>query len=109
MANCFFLSNTLASSNICVKKRQFAIFGSSIFATWLSNYLKKINCFVDEDKNRIGKIHQGKPICALSQLPLDMPIYVALPLQMAQAIVSRYANEKRNFILPPNLQTGVTP
>ena len=39
------------------------IFGTSISATWLATSLgKKVTFFVDEDVNRIGRTHMGKPI-----------------------------------------------
>ncbi len=102
-----FLTQMLSDAEALEKQGEFAIFGSSISATWLSNYFKNAICFVDEDPNRIGKSHQNKPICALSQIPKDTPIYIPLAFPIAKGIVSRPSNRDRNFILPPKIKGAV--
>src|SRR5690606_13090609 len=59
-----FIFTIIADVKNLQAKGPFGIFGTAIGATWLYNYFSDATCFVDEDPNRIGKKHFGKPIHA---------------------------------------------
>ena len=55
------------------------IFGTSISGTWLASALgERVHFFVDEDPNRVGRTHLGKPIYSPAQTPGDMDILVPM-------------------------------
>lgn len=96
-----YLSTIVEEADNLSKQGDFAIFGSSICATWLYSYFPdKIACFVDEDRNRIGKQHFGKPIVSVADIPQGLPVYMPLPLPVAESIAARYSNVSSEFILP---------
>lgn len=71
-------------------KRTFGIFGTSIAATWLFAELNGVpQFFVDEDPNRIGQEHLGRPIYGPPSAPQGGQIVLALPPAMARAIARR--------------------
>ncbi len=75
----------------------FAIFGTSISATWVYGYHPEVSCFIDEDPNRIGKEYFGKPIYSPVQIPQGMTTYIPLSKQMVKNIKARFAQQ--NFKL----------
>ena len=79
------------------------IFGTSISATWLATSLggEKVNFFIDEDPNRIGRTHMDKPIYGPEKFPDSVPILMPLIPKIARNIVSRHKD--KYFILPPLL------
>ncbi|MCH9770315.1 MAG: class I SAM-dependent methyltransferase [Gammaproteobacteria bacterium] len=99
-----FLQQILNNAEKLETQGEFAIFGSSISATWLASHFENVICFIDEDPNRIGKTHQGKPIYSINEIPQAMPIYIPLPLNIATSISHRHAKQNLNFILPPNIR-----
>ena len=75
------------------------IFGTSISATWLATSLgNKVSFFVDEDVNRIGRTHLGKPIYSPNNIQMDSTNNILMPLRedIASKICKRY--ETLNFI-----------
>ena len=80
------------------------IFGSSISATWLSEALQtRLRFFVDEDPNRIGKAHLGKPIININSIPVNCPILMPMRRDVASLIANRLSPAQVRFILPPPL------
>ena len=66
------------------------IFGSSISSTWLAAALgDRAAFFVDEDSNRIGKDHLGRPIYSVEQAPIGLPILMPIRQDIAQAVKNR--------------------
>jgi len=76
------------------------IFGTSISATWLATSLgNKATFFVDEDVNRIGKTHLGKPIYGPNDIQLDgKNILMPFRKDIASKICKRY--KTLDFITP---------
>ncbi len=69
---------------------EFGVFGTSIAATALEAQTgNKASFFVDEDPNRRGKTHLGKPILAPDMLKAGSSVYVALAEPQASAIRAR--------------------
>ncbi|WP_373840300.1 class I SAM-dependent methyltransferase [Methanospirillum sp.] len=56
------------------------IFGSSIAATWIFCELEgNVAFFVDEDPNRIGRSHLGRPILSLAEVPDNVKVIIPAP------------------------------
>jgi len=80
----------------------FGLFGTSIAATWLApQLLDKIAFFVDEDSNRIGREHLGRPVIHPTAVPKDAKVYLALAPRVASMIADRLGNLHCALILPP--------
>jgi hypothetical protein len=73
----------------------FGIFGTAIAATWLDAQTgHPARFFVDEDPNRVGKQHMGRPILAPSDLPEDATVFVALPAVVGDRVAARLRSAK---------------
>lgn len=82
----------------------YGIFGTSIAATWIALELGgKIDFFVDEDPNRIGKIYLEKVILSPASIPKNSVVFLAMAPVVARHIAVRLrANIPGvNFIEPP--------
>jgi len=82
---------------------QFGIFGTSIAATWLNAQLgRAASFFVDEDPNRVGKMHEQRPIYAVKDIPAQASVFIALPTQLAKMIAARlgWARPDVKFVAP---------
>jgi 2-polyprenyl-3-methyl-5-hydroxy-6-metoxy-1,4-benzoquinol methylase len=80
----------------------FGIFGTSIAATWLQAQLNEAaQFFVDEDPNRAGREHMGRPIYAPSQVPPASTVFVALPQPLDKAVAERLTRLSIKSVLPP--------
>ncbi len=86
------------------------VFGSSIAATWLTAEVgERVEFFVDEDPNRDGRTHCGRPILAPSRVPSDVPIYVALPPVQARTVEERLRGRGLRVESPPELRIDIPP
>lgn len=66
------------------------LFGTSIAGTWLGGGLaNEIAFFVDEDVNRTGKTHLGKPILSPASVPQDSDVFVGLAPKISSVIARR--------------------
>jgi len=80
------------------------IFGTSISGTWLASALgDRAHFFVDEDPNRIGRTHLGKPIYSPAQAPGDMDILMPMQPEVATAIAARLLPHRLRLMIPPVL------
>jgi SAM-dependent methyltransferase len=84
----------------------FGLFGTSIAATWLASELERerVAFFVDEDANRIGRHHLGRPIYAPSSVPSNARLFIALPDPAGSAVADRLARMRPDVqihTLPP--------
>jgi 2-polyprenyl-3-methyl-5-hydroxy-6-metoxy-1,4-benzoquinol methylase len=78
------------------------IFGTSISATWLAAALEdRVGFFVDEDLNRIGNDHLGRPIFSIEQAPPDLPILMPIRRDIALAVKSRLGSIHPGILTPP--------
>jgi SAM-dependent methyltransferase len=90
-------------TNLSINEK-FAIFGTSIAATWLQIEIdNKAAFFVDEDQNRVGGMHLGKIILSPQDLPDGVTVYIALPHSSANEVAQRLKslNKKLKIIMPP--------
>lgn len=84
--------------------RPFGLFGTSIAATWLAPQLAdKVNFFVDEDSNRIGREHLGRPVLHPSAIPQDARVFLALAPGVASMIADRLQTLPCVLVKPPPL------
>ena len=78
------------------------IFGTSIAGTWLASALgSKIEFFVDEDTNRIGRKHLGRPIYSPNDAPKGSNLLMPLRADIAAAVRQRLLQFDCKCILPP--------
>ena len=81
----------------------FGVFGTSISATWLaSEFLERVDFFVDEDINRIGGNYMGKPVYGIENCPSNTNVLMPLRYDIASKVIDRLRDGcKINFIIPP--------
>jgi SAM-dependent methyltransferase len=66
------------------------LFGSAIAATWLYQAAPDaVQFFVDEDTQRIGRSHLGRPILAPDQVPDGADVFVGVSPLLSSAIADR--------------------
>jgi SAM-dependent methyltransferase len=83
-------------------ERPFGIFGTSISGMWLYGALGgQIDFFVDEDKSRIGRLYEGKPILAPRDAPAGSTVYVPLTPTVSAKVVARLAGVGARLAPPP--------
>ncbi|MCC6234685.1 MAG: class I SAM-dependent methyltransferase [Verrucomicrobiales bacterium] len=71
-------------------RAQFGLFGTAIAATWLDAQTGgAARFFVDEDLNRTGKTHFGRPILAPQDVPCGAAVFVALPPVLSGPVSQR--------------------
>lgn len=84
------------------KEGPFGIFGTSISGMWLYGALGgRIDFFVDEDRSRIGRDYEGKPILAPQDAPAGSTVYVPLTPAVSTKVVARLAGQRARFVPPP--------
>jgi len=84
------------------KKSRCGIFGSSISATFLHNFIKeRTDFFVDNDSNRSGKKHLGKLILQPDLAPKDKLIFLPFRPDIALNIFKNNQEFNLEFKLPP--------
>ena len=103
LANCQRLEAILAKVEPLTTRPDFGLFGTAIAATWLDAQTgQAARFFVDEDVNRIGRTHLGRPILAPSAVPPRATVFVALPQPLADAVAARLrqGNPTIEVVLP---------
>jgi len=80
------------------------IFGTSISATWLASALgDRVQFFIDEDHNRIGRKHLSRPIYSPTQAPGEINILMPMLPEVATVIAARLVPHRLRLMLPPVL------
>jgi SAM-dependent methyltransferase len=100
------LSRVKQTASEIAQKGTFGIFGTAIAGSWLCSLMEhRVEFFVDEDANRIGRIHMGKPIHSPASVPAKSHVFLALPPEIAAGIAQRLQALNHNFdlYLPPLL------
>ena len=99
------LRRMLDHASKCRRTGRFAIFGTSVAATWLANGLgDHVDYFIDEDAAREGHTHMGKPILKPTELPADVTVYLAFVKPVALSIRNRLAGLSLKFAAPEDAQ-----
>jgi SAM-dependent methyltransferase len=93
-----FIGAAQAASAGCTR---FGLFGSTIAATWLAGVLgDAVSFFVEEDVNRAGSTHMGRPIFHPAQVPAGSVVYVALIPRIGTAVRGRWG-DSLDLRMPP--------
>lgn len=96
------LQSVIDRARALSKEGPFGIFGTSISGMWLYGALGgRIDFFVDEDKSRIGRDYEGKPIMAPRDAPAGSTVYVPLTPAVSTKVVARLAGHGARFVPPP--------
>jgi hypothetical protein len=80
------------------------IFGTAIAGTWLAAALgPKVQCFIDEDPTRAGKLHLGGMVMAPETVPPGTRVYLAVPPRLATRLRERLQRQypSLTLIAPP--------
>lgn len=73
----------------------FGVFGTSIAASWVAAQIpEKIDFFVDEDPNRIGRDYLEKPVLSPADVPHSSSVLMALAPVLANKISNRLRNDR---------------
>jgi len=82
----------------------FGIFGTSISAMWLYGARPgRVAFFVDEDRTRIGRNIDGRPIVAPADIPAGATVFVPLVPAVAERVIARLSTPNAQLIAPPVL------
>lgn len=92
------LQRILAKVEPLARRENFGLFGTAIAATWLyAQCNRAARFFVDEDLNRVGKTHLGRPIVSPADVPEGATIFVALPQPLAGTVAERLRRLGKNL------------
>ncbi len=84
------LEEILAKVEPLTASPNFGLFGTAIAATWLDAQTNRAaRFFVDEDRNRVGRTHLGRPVLSPGALPPQALVFVALPQPLAGEVAER--------------------
>ena len=98
------LSDFSGQAKKAALKGPVAIFGTSIAATWLFGELDgKAEFFIDEDPNRIGGTHLGRPVRAPDDAASGVTVLLALMPAVAKPVSERLAALGMSAVAPPEL------
>lgn len=86
-----FLRSMVDAAHALRGKGEFAIFGSSIAATWLAGAINgEFEFFVDGDKTRIGRRHLGKPILGPHEVAPGSRVLIALSREISGLLKANF-------------------
>ena len=79
------------------------IYGTTIAANWLSNQSRMIDFYVDDDKNKLGKILNGKEIYEAKNIPTGSHVLLPFSRLTNNAIIKRLTDitQLKNIKLIP--------
>jgi SAM-dependent methyltransferase len=100
------LDSNINDSATLAKLGVFGIFGTSIAASWLFSEMQgEVAFFVDEDPNRIGKMHLGCPIYHPKNVPENSFVFIPFCPEQANKIKTRLAAHPSDvhFVVPSKL------
>jgi len=97
------LNEVVAAVQSLATKSRIGIFGTAVAGMALYGAAKdRVTFFVDEDRNRVGRNYEGRPILHPQSAPRDVPIILALEPQAALRVSTRWAGAGLNFVLLPS-------
>ena len=86
------------TENAKSNSQRLIIFGSSISATWIASELDNdFEFYVDEDENRINKVHNGKNIKSLESLKEGDTLVLPFSDKTSSKLIEKLGN-KFNYI-----------
>lgn len=94
-----------AAGSLATRSESFGVFGTSISATWLDGSIDNgASFFVDEDPQRKGREHMGRPVLAPGDVPAGADVYMPLVPAIARAVAGRLNGGNAIYHTPPDLQ-----
>jgi ubiquinone/menaquinone biosynthesis C-methylase UbiE len=82
-------------------EKDFGIYGTSNAALWFYTEADgRVDFFVDDDLQKVGKRFKGKPIISPSELNERHTVFVGLPPVTSSLIVERFSNSPVKFVTP---------
>lgn len=79
---------------ICGSSKRVGLFGTGNSASWLFGpFKRKVEFFIDEDVQKHGKTHLGRPIYSPAQIPMNSDVYVPLLPDYANQVVNRLSSK----------------
>lgn len=104
------LSSLRADARGAASDGPVAVFGTSIAGTWIAHELgDAVGSFVDEDPDRIGGMHMGRPIVAPADVPPRSTVVVALVPGAAARVAERLTARRLTVVTPRPLRDGTVP
>ncbi|MGJ0425070.1 class I SAM-dependent methyltransferase [Methylocystis sp.] len=92
------------SRELARSSANFGIFGTSISGTWLAGAVDdEVDFFVDEDPQRIGREHMGRPIIAPDNVAENSDVFIPLIPKVAAAVKSRLARQGVRYHAPADI------
>ncbi len=87
------------------------VFGTATAGTWLAGVLgeDRVSFFVDEDPNKRGATHLGRPVIAPADVPAGSSVYLAFEPAAAAAIGRRFKRTHPRLKLAPPPPYGGAP
>jgi SAM-dependent methyltransferase len=80
---------------------RFGLFGSTIAATWLYGVLgDRVDFFVEEDTNRVGRTHLDRPIYSPQTVPRGSVVFLALAPHIARHVAARVSRSPIDLRIP---------
>ena len=98
------LGDVVNQARDAARQGPIGVFGTAIAGTWLANMAPdEIGYFVDEDQQRLGKLHMGRPVLSPAEVPANSPVYLAFPQQQALKIRARLLEKAPSLrmVVPP--------
>ena len=85
--------------------RPTGVFGTALAATWLDDSVSQpFDFFVDENPDRIGTEHRGRPVLAPAEVSADGVVYIPMPPEIAGSVARRLnLGNRPQFLAPPSL------
>ena len=92
-----------AAGSLAAGSENFGVFGTSISATWLDGSIdNRASFFVDEDPQRKGREHMGRPVLAPGDVPAGADVYMPLVPAIARAVAGRLNGGDATYNTPPD-------
>ena len=80
------------------KAASFGIFGTAIAGTYLAGACRKrLDFFLDEDANRVGKRHMGVPILSPADVPAGADVFVGMAPEVSCKLAAKYSGGRARF------------
>ncbi len=98
------LHDIVGLANNLSKNQPLGVWGTAIAATWFFSIVEnRVDFFIDEDPNRIGKQHLGRPIYSPDKAPRGSNIFMPLTAELAANIAHRWPDLRDDLHMPLKL------
>jgi hypothetical protein len=96
--------NTVVDAARAAVTPKFGIFGTSISGMWLYGALRdQVAFFVDEDRSRVGRTYEGRPIHSPDEAPRNSVVFIPMAKATADRIAARLGGGGATYVTPPSM------